>query len=102
MEILKRDSEWFYRIDDDEIFNKFSKLTQENLNTPVLSVDHGVTDSQYIFKDVVVFSVDPGIIAVMYKGIVQELGKDGRELFKQANSRYIKSNWVDKLKAVFG
>lgn len=99
--ILKQSSDFFYEIQDENIFFKFSKIVEEALTQPILYVQEEEYRSQIKFKDIDVIVVDTGVCSVVYKGVAQELGQDGRELLRKAFALYRKTKWEDKLKEVF-
>lgn len=101
MSILKRDGEFFYKIEDDEMFAKFSTIVEDGLNSPIVSIVDDEYRSEYKFRDISVFVIDTGKVFVLYKGIAQELGEEGKEIFRKARNGYEKVVWENKLNAVF-
>lgn len=101
MSILKRDGEFFYKIEDDEVFNKFSTIVENGLNSPIVSIVDGEYRREYKFQDISVFVLDTGKVVVLYKGVAQELGEDGKEIFRKVRNGYKNVVWENKLNDVF-
>lgn len=101
MSILRRDGEFFYKIEDDEMFDRFSTIVENGLNSSIVSIVDEKYRREYKFQDISVFVLDAGKVFVLYKGIAQELGEEGKDLFDKARNGYEKVVWENKLNKVF-
>lgn len=100
--VVARNSEVFRKIEDDTVFLMMVNIVEKALQGEILSVVEGDYASIYNFENIEVVVTNSGVYGVIYKGVGQELGKEGKELLGEAIHRWRKKRWEDKLNNVFG